>query len=325
MPDAKIGDILGCPEPVPGNCSLGEPLLSVRAIPENSAEYIKLAEALAVLSSEDPMLNFFWHKEEKQLHLKIMGAIQTEILIEILLDRFGIKARFTDPDVIYKETPSKSGYGIERYTMPKPCWAVLKLKIEPGARGSGAVYRSNLSSDKIQRKYQNEIEAAIEKAMDQGIKGWEVTDLKISLVDGEDHVVHSNPGDFLLAAPIALMNALSNTGTDLLEPILSYRIFAPDEFLGKITSEIISVRGDFRPAEIDHGHFELKGTVPLATSMDFSVRLSSITGGKAKYSIKFHGYEKCPEGAGKTRDYKGISPLDRSKYILKMRGAINQK
>jgi ribosomal protection tetracycline resistance protein len=66
----------------------------------------------------------------------------------------------------------------------------------------------------------------------------------------------------------------------------------------------------------------LSGRFPLATSMTYAIRLSAITGGKAKLSTYFDGYELCPEGAGVSRAYKGISPLDRSKYILKMRGAI---
>ena len=325
MPEVRIGDILGSPESVPGLCSIAEPLLSVQVLPENDADYLKLAEALQMLSSEDPTLNFEWFREERQLQLKIMGAIQTEIITEQLNLRFGIAARFTDPEVIYKETPSGSGLGIERYTMPKPCWAVIKLLIEPGKTGSGIIYKSELSTDYIHRKYQNEVEVTIPQAIKQGIKGWEVTDMKVTLVDGEDHVMHSNPGDFKLATPIALMKGLTETGTNLLEPILSFKIIAPDEFLGRITGDIINMRGSFEPAMINNGIFELVGKVPLASSMDYSIRLSSLTGGRTKYTVRLSGYEKCPQGEGKTREYKGISPLDRSKYILKMRGAINQK
>ena len=322
MPSVQIGDILGDPEPVPGGYTLSEPLLSVQVRPQDEADHSRLAEALQQLSSEDPHLDFRWFHEERELHVSIMGAIQTEILTEILNSRFGIAAVFSEPTVIYKETPARPATGADRYTMPKPCWAVVKFLLEPGTLGSGVSYASKVGVNDILQKYQNEIAAAIPDALKQGIKGWEVTDLKITLTEGEDHVLHSRPGNFGLATNIALMKGLAAADTILLEPILAFRISAPEAFVGKVTADIVTMRGSFEPAEMGGGNFILKGRFPLATSMDYPIRLSSLTGGKAKVSIRFDGYEACPDGLGVTRDYKGISPLDRSKYILKMRGAI---
>ena len=206
--------------------------------------------------------------------------------------------------------------------MPKPCWAVVDYRLRPGQRGSGVSFRSEVSVDGIKQKYQNEIAAAIPDALRQGIKGWEVTDLEIVLVDGSDHVLHSRPGDFKLATNIALMKGLTETDTRLLEPILAFHIVAPEEFVGKVTADVINMRGSFEPAEIVGGQFVLRGRFPLASAMDYVIRLGSLTAGKAKMNIQFDGYEECPRELGVERDYKGISPLDRSKYILQMRGAI---
>ena len=322
MPDVQIGDILGDPAPVPGNYTLGEPLLSVQVVARDEADHARLAAALQQLSSEDPHLDFRWVDEERELHVKIMGAVQTEILSAILNHRFGIKASFNEPTVIYKETPAKSAYGADSYTMPKPCWAIVKYLLKPGARGSGASYRSEVRVDDIKQKYQHEIAAAIPATLQQGIKGWEVSDLEIVLVEGSDHVLHSRPGDFKLATNIALMKGLTATGTVLLEPILAFRIAAPEEFVGKVTADIIHMRGRFEPAEMRQGLFVLRGRFPLATSMDYAIRLSSLTAGKAQLSVHFDGYEECPDELGVVRPSRGISPLDRSKYILQMRGAI---
>ena len=322
LPDAQIGDILGNPDPVPGSYTLSEPLLSVQVTPQNDADHSRLAEALQQLASEDPHLSFTWFQDERELHVKIMGAIQTEILTEILQTRFGIKATFSPPTVIYKETPSTTAIGVERYTMPKPCWAIVKFLIEPGERGSGLSYHSEVRTNDILMKYQNEIADNIHKSIEQGIKGWEVTDLKITLVEGSDHVLHSRPGNFTLATNIAVLKGLTESNTTLLEPILAFCISAPDEFMGKVTSDIINMRGTFDPAEMSKGNFTLNGKVPLSTSTDYAIRLNSQTGGKAKLSLKFDTYEPCTDDLGVIRPYKGICPLDRSKYILKMRGAI---
>ena len=322
LPAARIGDVLGDPAPVPGDYALSEPLLSVQVVPAEEADHAALAKALQQLASEDPHLNFRWYAEERELHVKIMGAIQTEILTEILRTRFGIAARFGEPTVVYKETPAGEGYGEESYTMPKPCWAIVKYRLEPLPRGSGVEYHSEVSVDQIKLKYQREIEASIGEALKQGIKGWEVTDLKITLVDGSDHVLHSRPGNFKLATNIALMQGQVATDTKLLEPMIGYRIAGPEEIVGKVTADIIEMRGIFEPAQMGAGSFVLEGRFPLATSMDYAIRLSAMSGGKAKLALRFAGYEECPEGLGIEREYRGISPLDRSKYILLMRGAI---
>ncbi len=323
LKNAETGDILGeVSEQIPKNINLKIPLLTVQIIPENEKEYAKLADALQKLSEEDPGLNFEHLKEEKELHLKIMGRIQMQIIESILENRFNIKAKFDNPAVIYKETPSKSGFGFVRYWMPKPCWAILKFKIEPGKRGSGIKYHSAISVDDVHQKYQNEVERTIPEALKQGIKGWEVTDIKITLTEGEDHQVHSNPGDFIVATPMGIMNGLKETGTTLLEPIISFKISAPEELLGKITSDITKMRGNFESPEIENEKFILTGTMPLATSLDYPIKLSSRSGGKAKISTKFHSYEECADEQGVIREYKGISPLDTAKYILKARKAL---
>lgn len=320
---AKVGDVLGeFSDVLPKDISLKAPLLTVQVKAENDKDYPALAEALQELSKEDPTLDFEWLREDKELHVKIMGWIQIEIIEKILENRFGIAAKFDDPTVIYKETPSKIGDGFVRYWMPKPCWAIMKFRIEPGELGSGVVYESKISVDNVQQKYQNEVERTIPNALKQGIKGWEVTDLKITLIEGEDHQVHSNPGDFVVATPMGIMDGLTNTDTTLLEPLISYKISATEDLLGAITSDITQMRGIFESPEMENGKFILCGILPVSTSLDFPVRLSSRSGGKAKISTKFYGYQKCTDVLGQTREYKGISPLDTSKWILKARKAL---
>jgi ribosomal protection tetracycline resistance protein len=322
MPDVKIGDILGDPSPVPGGYSLNSPLLTVQVIPTDPARFTDLAAALEELSSEDPHLAFSWFVDERELHLKIMGPIQTEILTEILKERYGVMATFSPPTVVYRETPLHEGIGADSYTMPKPCWAIVKYRIEPGVPGSGIAYTSEVSVNDIGQKYQNEIADCIDGALQQGIKGWEVTDLKVTLVGGSDHVLHSRPGNFKLATYIALLQGLQQTDTRLLEPILAFRLETPAPTQGKVAADIIHMRGSFEPPVQKGDRCLIEGRLPLATAMDYAPKLSALSGGRASLSFQFGGYEACPDGLGVERAYKGISPLDRSKYILKMRGAI---
>ena len=97
MPQVQIGDILGDPDPVPGGYALVKPLMSVQARAEGGADSGQLAAALQQLSSEDPHLDFQWDARERDLNVRIMGIVQTEILTDILATRFGIEATFGDP------------------------------------------------------------------------------------------------------------------------------------------------------------------------------------------------------------------------------------
>ncbi len=321
---AKSGDILGDEDlGIPVSLSMKTPLLTVQVRAAADKDYPALAEALFELSEEDPMLGFYWLREEKELHVNIMGWIQIEILEHIIASRFGIKANFENPTVIYKETPSSQGIGFVQYWMPKPCWAILKFQISPGERGSGMVYESKVGVNDVKQKYQNEVERTISQALQQGIKGWEVTDLRITLIEGEDHEMHSRPGDFVVATPMGIMNGLVSTGTTLLEPLISFRISAPEALLGAIASDITQMRGSFESPEIANEKILLTGILPVATSLEYAVKLSSRSGGKAKISTKFHGYQLCPDELGVIRSFKGISPLDTAKYILKARKALH--
>ncbi|RLD57553.1 MAG: GTP-binding protein [Bacteroidetes bacterium] len=321
---ANIGDVLGSDSLVPKKIKINSPLLTVQVKADNEKDYPALAEALQILNTEDPSLQFEWLREEKELHIRIMGWIQIEVLERIIETRFNVKAKFDNPTVIYKESPKKSAEGFARYWMPKPCWAIVKFKIEVGETGSGLVYKSEVGVNDVHRKYQNEIERTIPEALKQGPKGWEVTDLIITFIEGEDHEVHSRPGDFAIATPMAIMNGLVNSGTKFLEPYLWFQIGAPEDLLGVITSDIIQMRGSFESPQMKNGKFMLEGLVPLATSMDFPIRLSSRSGGKAKIKTRFHSYKECADDKGVIRPFKGISPLDEAKYILKARKAIQE-
>jgi len=322
LSEAKVADVYGENGAVPEMFNLATPMLTVQLKALKDSETMSLVQAVKQLCDEDPMLDSHWIRETRELHLKISGSIQIEILGAVLLERYGLQVKFSEPSVIYQETPQKSAYGYERYWMPKPCWALLKLKIEPAELGSGVSYSSELSVNDVAAKYQKEIEQCLPKALSQGPKGWSVTDCKITLVEGQDHNVHSRSGDFLIATPMALMNGLVESGTTLLEPILSFLISASVDLLGAISSDIIKMRGRYESPIIEQDRFVLTGKVPAATSMKYPIELASLSAGKAKFSSKLFAYEPCTDEQGQIRAYQGVSPRDRDKWILQARGAL---
>ena len=274
------------------------------------------------LCEEDPLLDLVWLKEERELHIRIMGTIQLEVLQALLWERYQLKVQFSPPSVIYKETVSRPGEGYEAYTMPKPCWAVIRLAFEPLPRGSGIQDRSAVKDNVIPSRYQNHIALSIPQALRQGLYGWEVTDTAVTLIDGGHHHVHTHPLDFFVATPMAVMDGLHSCGTTLLEPVQLLRITADESFLGKVIGEVLAMRGEFEPPVIHPGSFTMEARVPVATSMDFPVWLASLTGGSAVLTAGFDGYQPCPLELGKTAKRRGIDPYDRAKWILHARSAL---
>ncbi len=322
--NASIGDVIGSHEFIPKEQKLVEPHLKVQVTPKLDKDYVKLIEALQELSDEDPLLSLEWLKAEREININIMGTIQLEVLTGILKKRFNLDVIFSKPSVIYKETPVKKGEGFEAYTMPKPCWAVIKLLIEPGLRGSGLSFDTIVRAEKILPRYQNHIKKCLPDALKQGLYGWEVTDLKVTLIDGESHNMHTHPLDFFVATPMAVMNGLVNTGTILLEPVLKFHISAPEDTGGRLMNEMIQMRGEFDSPIISKGNIIISGKVPVSTTMDFPIRFSSLTRGKGIFSVRFAGYEPCPIELGATAPRRGINPLDRAKWILFARNALSE-
>ncbi|WP_027087725.1 GTP-binding protein [Cohnella panacarvi] len=322
---ARIGDVIGSPEGVPGERRLAEPLLTVQAHWQNEAEYAAVVAAFQELADEDPQLDVQWLPEDRELHLKVMGPIQVEVLGQMMASRFGLNVTFDEPSVIYKETPIAPSEGFVAYTMPKPCWAILRFKIEPMPRGSGLSYSSILRTERLLECYQNEVARRVPEALEQGLKGWPVTDLKITLVEGEHHVWHTHPLDFVVATPMGIMDGLVNTGTKLLEPMLHYRLSIPEEFGGRIMSELVFMRGTFDTPVVRNERMEIEGMLPVATSLDFPARLGSLTKGRGMLKTLFGGYQDCPPDVEATRGRRGVNPLDTSKWILATRNALSSE
>ena len=321
-----VGHVFGNAGLLPRNVrpgSLREPLMTVQVIPEEPGQMEALRAACAALSLEDPLLQAEYSRSTGELHLHVMGGIQLEILEEQLLTRFGLKAGFGKPTVIYRETVAGPAEGFAAYTMPKPCWAVLKFLIEPAPRGSGISYHSEVPVRLIAPGYQHQVEQALPLALKQGRLGWPVTDVNITLIDGNHHLIHTHPLDFIVATPWAIQDGLQRAGSVLLEPILEARLFVPQDCIGRIMSDVAAMRGEVLATEADGSRAVMTALIPAAESMDYPERFAAATGGRGGMSIRLHGYRECPPELGASAPRRGVDPLDTSRYILAARSALD--
>ena len=322
---APIGFILGDPTLLPRSIEPGKlrtPLITVQAIPEKREDMQALRQACDILSGEDPLLRCQYISSLDQLHLQAMGTIQLEILQEILLTRFSLKVTFSPPAIIYRETITKAAEGYVAYTMPKPCWAILRFLIEPAPRGSGVEFISKVHTRDIMTRYQHQVAQALPLALNQGRSGWQVTDVKITLIGGGHHLEHTHPLDFIVATPMAIQDGLKKGGSTLLEPILSVKFRLPPECAGRVMSDVNKMRGQVLDSISDGDRILMEARLPVQTSLEYSATLAAITGGRGSMTATLDGYEVCPPNVGASTPRRNVDPLDTSKYILAARSAL---
>lgn len=321
----RVLDAIGAPPPG-SPCRLASAFLSVRVLPEKPEDLSSLLTALRELSEEDPLLDCKWAPAEREILISCTGRIQLEVVSALLRERYGLTVTFSEPSVIYRETPLRTAEGFDAYLSPKPCWAVVRFRIEPLPRGSGVVYDGgHVPSDTCFYRYQEHIRRSFFENLAQGPLGWEVTDFKATLLYAEHHTIHTHPLDFFVCTPMALMDGLRNAGTGLLEPFLQVRVRAGSEYLGKVIGDLTQMRGVFDGPVLNGDVFTLEAALPVATSLDYPVRLASMTHGTAMYSSRFLEYRPCPLELGRTAPRRGPDPLDRAKWILYARDAITDE
>ncbi|MGN1249015.1 MAG: GTP-binding protein [Candidatus Spyradocola sp.] len=321
----RAGDVLGERALLPPgrlNGGFAQPLLSARVLPEKEQDLRALKAALEELSAEDPHLNASWSPFTHELYVHLMGSIQTEILTTLIEERFGLRCTFDPPTVMYKETIAHEAEGFVAYTMPKPCWAIMNFRLTPLPQGSGVRFRITAPPTAIKPRYLKQVEQTIPRALEQGMLGWEVTDVDIELYDGSDHQWHTHPLDFALATPMGIMDGLQRGGPVLLEPILRCRFTVPGASAGRLMSDLATMRARFDAPVARGDMMVLEAMVPAATSLDYPVQLAAYTGGRGAMVTQLAGYEPVALELGATCPRRGVHPLDTAKYILAARKAL---
>ncbi|VYU71794.1 Tetracycline resistance protein TetO [Clostridium butyricum] len=319
----QVGDVIGIANDRTKNISIAKPTLKTNISAVNKEENRELFKALTFLTEEDPLLELGMDDEDKEIYINLFGEVQMEILSSILDDFYGIKVEFSNIQTIYKETPK--GVGTAMMLMQEglnPFWATVGLKIEPGIRGEGLKYMSNVSIGSLPKSFQNAIEEAVVKTSKQGLFGWEVTDIKVTLTCGEFFSPASTPSDFRNVTPMVFMEALHQAKTDLLEPLHEFELRIPQNVLSKAIWDLQTMRATFDNPIIVEDEFLIKGLIPVENSKEYKLKIASYTEGKGMFLTKFFGYKKVPFEFAKTRQKSTYDPLNKKEYLLHKLNAI---
>lgn len=287
----KVGDRFGC-EPdqyIP----LLEPVLTYEIqLPEGSdvhGTFLKLKQ----LEEEIPELHIVWNEHLNEIHTQVMGAVQIEILQNLIAERYGIPVEFGSGSIVYKETIETKVEGNGHYE-PLRHYAEVRLLLEPGPLGSGITYEANCSEDILDRNWQRLILTHIgEKAHRGVLTGSEITDIKITLVNGRAHLKHTEGGDFRQSTYRAIRQGLKKAKSVLLEPVYEYQLEVPSEMIGRAMTDIQKMHGTFSDPEMEGDYAILKGTAPVVTMRDYQTEVIAYSKGCGRLFCNLKGYEPC--------------------------------
>ena len=270
-----------------------EPVLTYRIVLPEDADVQASLRNFKMLEEEEPQLHIVWNERLGEIHAKLMGEVQIDVLKRLIWDRFGMAVQFDTGSIVYKET---IGYPVEGVGHFEPLrhYAEVHLLLEPLEEGSGLVFASEVSVDQLDGNWQRLILTHLEEKEHLGVlTGSAITDMKITLIAGKAHQKHTEGGDFRQAVYRAVRQGLKKAQSILLEPYYTFRLEVPTENVGRAMADIQRMNGRFEPPVKEGDMSVLSGSAPVAAMRDYQTEVISYTRGRGRLFCMLKGYSPC--------------------------------
>lgn len=272
-----------------------EPVVSIAIEPESSSDGNKLMESLKSLADEDPTFKIRYERETGQTVISGMGELHLEILVERLFREHQVRAAVGNPEVAYRETitaVSKAEGRFVKQSGGRGFYGHVVMCFEPLPLGTGFLFESRVTGGGVPQEYIPAVKKGIEEAAGNGVlAGYPMVDFRAILLDGSAHQIDSNELAFKVAASMAYKNGLEQAKPIILEPIMSVEVFTPEEYLGKIISDLSTRLGKIEGIEERQGGKVVKALVPLECVFGYTTVLRSASKGRASHTTNFDSYQ----------------------------------
>ena len=266
-----------------------EPVLSYRVNLPKTTDPQTALKKLRLLEDEDPQLRISWNEQLREIHVQLMGQVQTEVLASLIKERFDMDVSIDSGGIMYRETIKKPVEGVGHFE-PLRHYAEVHLALEPAERGMGLSFESRCSEDSLDGSWQNLILSHLAEKQHLGVlTGSPITDMKISLIAGRAHPKHTEGGDFREAVYRAVRQGLMKAESRLLEPWYEFRIEAPPEHIGRAISDVRAMSGEFKTEDGS----VITGIAPVSEMNGYAPVLASYTSGRGRISCRLAGYYPC--------------------------------
>ena len=276
-----------------------DPVIRVAIEPKTKAGQEKMGIALAKLAEEDPTFKTYTDEETGQTIIAGMGELHLEIIVDRLLREFKVEANVGNPQVSYKETIRKKVEVEHKYARQsggKGQYGHVKMIVEPLEPGSGYIFESKIVGGAIPKEYIPAVDAGVQGAMQTGVlAGYNVVDVKVTLIDGSYHEVDSSEMAFKIAGSMAFKEACRKGDPVLLEPIMEVDVIVPEEYMGDTMGDLNSRRGKIQGMEARQGAQAITAYVPLSEMFGYATDMRSFTQGRGQYTMLPSHFEPVPK------------------------------
>ena len=287
-----------------------DPVIRVAIEAKTKAGEEKMTLALAKLAEEDPTFRAYTDPETGQTIIAGMGELHLEIIVDRLLREFKVEANVGKPQVAYKETIRRAAEHEERYsrqTGGHGQYAHVKIRIEPNEPGKGYEFVDKIVGGVIPKEFIPSVDAGIQGAMLSGVlAGYNVVDVKATLLDGSFHEVDSSDMAFKICGSMAFKEAMRKADPVITEPIMKVNVIIPDEYLGDVIGDLNARRGQVQGIEPRSGAQQIVAFVPLSEMFGYATDLRSRSQGRGQYTMESDHYAEVPKSIlDKIAQYRG--------------------
>jgi elongation factor G len=318
LKDSKTSDTF-CDEAHPivlERIKVPEPVISLRIEPKTKADQEKLGMALKRLSDEDPTFRVSTDQETLETIIAGMGELHLEVLVERMRREFSVDANVGKPQVAYRETITGTADVENKYikqTGGRGQYGHVKIRVKPmdttvadedlpknTVREDGFEFINSIKGGVIPQEYIPAVKKGLKEAMDRGVlAGYKLVNISVDLYDGSYHEVDSSEIAFKISASQALQEAVQKAKPVLLEPIMKIEVVVPEQFMGDITGNLSSKRGQIEGME-DRGQLKVvRAFVPLSEMFGYATSLRSMTEGRGTSTMEFDHYDIVPDSVAK--------------------------
>jgi ribosomal protection tetracycline resistance protein len=319
----QIGDPVGHPTTTTPPHLFAPPTLETVIRPRHQADKGALHVALTQLAEQDPLINLRQDDQRQQIYVSLYGEVQKEVIQATLANDYHLHVTFTETTTICIERPTGTGTALELLgKAANPFLATIGLRIEPAPINAGLQFQLELEVGSIPLyvyktvdDFCSAIEDTVRKTLQQGLRGWRVTDATVTMTHSGYRAPESTAGDFRKLTPLVLMSALKEAGTAVCEPIHHFHLDGPADSLGATLRVLAALQAVPHAPTMRGSSFSLDGEIPAARTHRLQQELRALTHGEGVLEFAFDHYRPV-RAAVPARPRSDQNPLNRKEYLL---------
>ncbi|MGC8487693.1 MAG: GTP-binding protein [Clostridia bacterium] len=314
-----VGDVLGDPGARRESPSFPPPMLESAVEPSRPGDRVALYEALTELSEEDPLIGLRRDSERGQVLVSLYGDVQKDVILETLRADYQLEALFSDTRVLHVERPLYSGERVEVMGEPtNPFRATIGLRVDRDEATSGIQYSLEVELGSLPLAFHQAVEDAAVETLRQGLYGWPVTGVRVTMTRSGYDSVASTAGDFRRLAPLVVMSALKEAQTEVLEPYHRFSLDVPEDTAGAVLGLVVRRHGTADTVETAAGRTRLAGLIPVAEIVGLKRELPGKSRGEGVMTTDFDRFQPV-RGEPPVRPRTGPDPGNPEAYLMWVR------